>query len=228
MTFQKAANTKKKKTVKAINISIMSHSSTSSSEASLSLVAEASLQADDKTTSCPPAATAAAMALPRVLQPSVQSTLRWSPSTQRRGSSELPSPALQPTQLHQTHAETMPQASMHASPAGKQALYSREDFEANSLFSSRNRAVEMSSFGISVSTTTAAGGCSVSTMPTRWLKSAEVRSLGVGSEHSPQSTSPRNSPSYVFERAVQRQVVHSAVEESAMMCAAQFFAAAFE
>lgn len=203
---------------------------------SLSLSAEDATLVYEGALSLAPSESGADVALPRIVHPSTKgtspTTLRWPPNLYPRSSEDA---AATPHDAHaqwprsaQTH--TMRQQAMDAVSTKQQHLCSREEQEPLSLFSSRTRAGgEMSSFGISVSTATAAGGWSASTMPTRWLKSAEVTPLGVNTDSShPSADTPRKNPSFVFERAVQRQVACTDAQEAAMLSAADHFAALFD
>lgn len=209
-----------------------------SDEASLSLSDDAPLTSGGPTPSHPTSIRTSDVALPSVLSASSQTTLpstvkasRLATAVQRRNSNVSTSfSQTAPLPLMQdVYSDMLPHNSPECPlPIAKQAFVSREDLEAASLLSTRTRGGEMSSFGISVSVATGAATCSVSTMPTRWLKSADLRSLGVGSDISPPSMSPHVRGSSVFERYVQIPVTHTAAEENAMMHAAEFFAASFD
>lgn len=217
--------------------------------ASLSLSADPSMLGHEHTMTYQPAQTHADVSLPRILNPAVANA-SLSPTNASRSQSGMQPrssstgvsyPLAQPSEsARAVYAETATPHPHALSPNTKtKQLFSHEETEPNSLFSSRNRGGaggltvggEMSSFGISVSTTTAAGACSVSTMPTRWLRSADVRALGVGSELSPSLSnhnSPHKQPESVFERAVQRRVGQSAFAAEAMLGAAALFIANFD
>lgn len=210
------------------------HHARSSTAASFSFTGEDSVSEDDHTLSFPSTLQNAEVALPRVLNHAAgnacttptKAVARWPQSMQRRcGEDSTMATGTSHEVAHQRtphlYADAVP------SPDAKQHLYMREELEPNSLFSSRNRGGEMSSFGISVSTTTAAAGSSASTMPTRWLRSADLRALGVSSESNQPNHSPRTSPESVFERSVQQRVVRTAAEDEAMMRAALHFAEVF-
>lgn len=199
-----------------------------STQASLSFSATDATVAGDFTLSYPPSNLQQNdVALPRILHPNTAAI------TTRVPTGPVAWPPLVPsahkdaeTSSPTVHRDAMAPHPMDVARTKQQQhqLYSREEQEPTSLFSSRNRQGEMSSFGISVSTATAAGGWSASTMPTRWLKSAEVRPLGGASD----SGSPRRNPNSVFERWVQREVVRTERQDAAMLSAAAHFGALFD
>ncbi|KPA74422.1 hypothetical protein ABB37_09120 [Leptomonas pyrrhocoris] len=212
----------------------MSHSSSSSesthtakpgnAEASLSLFADATQLPNDPSLSYPPAPQTSEVTLPRLLTPSVTSASH--PASNACGGDatamarhrDVPSPLLPQTRSQNLRTDVKPTSC------------AREESEPASLFSSRNRATEMSSFGISVSTATAAGGAvSASAAPLRWLKSSDVRAIGVGADFiQPCGSGMRKDPNYVFERAVQRQAIHTETEEDVMLHAAAYFTAVLD
>ncbi|KPI88067.1 hypothetical protein ABL78_2843 [Leptomonas seymouri] len=169
------------------------------------------------------------MDLPHVLSPDGLTAVstpvterRWSSNAQRERCEE----AIVMVQNGEVTSAPLSDALQHVAHAAAKHV-SGEEFEPTMSFGSRNQVTEVSSFGVSISTCTPADGCSVSTMPIRWLKTADAHLFSAGSDCIEIHRSPLKHPSYVFERAAQLQVVHSKAEESAMMHAAAYFAAAF-
>lgn len=95
--------------------------------------------------------------------------------------------------------------------------------EANSLLSSHVRLGEMSTLGISASTSTIPAGSSGSTTSLHWLRIAEDRVMPHPSSTKPAPAALQRNAEYVLERWVEQKVHRTAAMDDAMMKVAAAF-----
>ncbi|KAG5471463.1 hypothetical protein LSCM1_01552 [Leishmania martiniquensis] len=109
------------------------------------------------------------------------------------------------------------------SDATKRVASFSDMYEPSSLFSSHLRLGEMSSLGISASTSTAPAGCSDATTPLHWLRIPEDRAIPHASGAKGASVALRRNAEYVFERWVERKAHRTSAVDDAMLSVASAF-----
>ncbi|CBZ29299.1 hypothetical protein, unknown function [Leishmania mexicana MHOM/GT/2001/U1103] len=124
-----------------------------------------------------------------------------------------------PRQLGRPLPPTQPSFS-----GGAKRMDSANDMcETNSLLSSHMRLGEMSTLGISASTSTIPAGCSVSTTSLHWLRMAEDRVMPHPSSTKAAPVALPRDAECVFERWVQKKVHRTAAMDDAMLKVAAAF-----
>ncbi|KAG5497063.1 hypothetical protein GH5_01592 [Leishmania sp. Ghana 2012 LV757] len=117
----------------------------------------------------------------------------------------------------------LPRTQPNFSDVAKRIGSSNDMCEPSSLFSSHLRFGDMSSLGISGSTSTAPAGCSDSTTPLHWLRVTEERVIPHARSIKAAPVVLRPNAEYVFERWVERRVLRTTAIDDAMLSVAAAF-----
>ncbi|SYZ68427.1 hypothetical_protein [Leishmania braziliensis MHOM/BR/75/M2904] len=117
----------------------------------------------------------------------------------------------------------LPLMQSSSSDVSRRTGSSNDMCETNSLVSFNLRFAEMSSVGISASTSTVPAGFSDSSTPLHWLRVAEDHIIPHSSSTKASSVAVRRNAEYVFERWVEQKVSHTAAMDDAMLSVAAAF-----